>query len=155
MNTILHNIWLSQRKVEVGESHTNPRKELTPASSCRPPFSPRRKRGLSLCDCLISLLIEVQLIYNVVIDSGVSTRFIFFFLFCPFRAMPTAYGSSQARDRIGTATATPDLGRVCDLHHSSWQCRILNPLSEARDRTLVLMDASWACYTMGTPGIQS
>jgi len=23
--------------------------------------------------------------------------------------------------------------RFCDLHHSSWQCGILNPLSEARD----------------------
>ena len=31
------------------------------------------------------------------------------------------------------ATVTWDLSRVCDLHHSSQQCRILNPLSEARD----------------------
>ena len=43
---------------------------------------------------------------------------------------------------------------VCDLHHSSQQCRILNPLSEARDWTCVFMDASqirfyWA--TKGTP----
>ena len=30
-----------------------------------------------------------------------------------------------------TATAMPDLNCVCDLHHSSWQCRILNPLSGA------------------------
>ena len=28
-----------------------------------------------------------------------------------------------------TASATRDLSRVCYLHHSSWQCRILNPLS--------------------------
>jgi len=34
-----------------------------------------------------------------------------------------------------TATAMPDLSRVCNLHHSSWQPQILNPLSEARDRT--------------------
>ena len=26
-----------------------------------------------------------------------------------------------------------DPSRVCDLHYSSWQCRILNPLSKARD----------------------
>jgi len=32
-----------------------------------------------------------------------------------------------------TATATQDLSRICDLHHSSQQHRILNPLSEARD----------------------
>ena len=34
-----------------------------------------------------------------------------------------------------TATATPDLSCVCNLHHSSQQCRILNPLKEARDGT--------------------
>ena len=45
-----------------------------------------------------------------------------------------------------TATATQDLSCVCDLHHSSRQHRILNPLCEARDQTHVLMDASWVCY---------
>ena len=33
------------------------------------------------------------------------------------------------------ATATLGLSRICKLHHSSRQCRILNPLSKARDRT--------------------
>ena len=32
-----------------------------------------------------------------------------------------------------TATATQDPGRVCNLYHNSWQLRILNPLSEARE----------------------
>ena len=32
-----------------------------------------------------------------------------------------------------TATATWDLSHICDLHHSSWQYQILNPLSKARD----------------------
>ena len=41
-----------------------------------------------------------------------------------------------------TATATQDPSHVCNLHHSSRQCRILNPLSEARDPTHILMDAS-------------
>ena len=41
-----------------------------------------------------------------------------------------------------TATATWDLSCVCDLHHSSRQHRIINPLIEARDGTSVLMDAS-------------
>ena len=40
------------------------------------------------------------------------------------------------------ATVIRDLSRICDLHRSSQQCRILNPLSEARDQTRVLMDTS-------------
>ena len=40
------------------------------------------------------------------------------------------------------ATATQNLSRVCDLHCSSRQHRILNPLSKARDRTRNLMDTS-------------
>ena len=40
------------------------------------------------------------------------------------------------------ATATPDPSHVCDLHHSSYQCRILNPPSKVRDQTRVLMDTS-------------
>ena len=42
-----------------------------------------------------------------------------------------------------TATAMPDPSRTCNLHHSSWCCGNLNPLSEARDRTLILMDTCW------------
>ena len=42
-----------------------------------------------------------------------------------------------------TATATPDPSRVCDLHHSSWQHWVLDPLSKARDQTHILMDTSW------------
>ena len=41
-----------------------------------------------------------------------------------------------------TATAPWDLSHISDLHHSSPQCRILNLLSEARDRTCHVMDAS-------------
>ena len=42
-----------------------------------------------------------------------------------------------------TATATWDPRLICDLHHSSQQCWILNPLSEARDQTSILMDTGW------------
>ena len=41
-----------------------------------------------------------------------------------------------------TATAPRDPSCICDLYHSSQQCRILNPLSGARDRTYVLMNTS-------------
>ena len=40
------------------------------------------------------------------------------------------------------ATATPDLSCSCDLHHSSHQWQIFNPLSKAGDQTCILMDAS-------------
>ena len=65
---------------------------------------------------------------------------VFFFF---FRASPVAYGSSPARGQIGASVASlrhshtrsEPLSHVCNLHHSSWQCWILTPLSEARDQT--------------------
>ena len=53
-----------------------------------------------------------------------------------------------------TATAMPDLSRVCILHHSSQQCWIPDPLSKGSDQTNILMASSWLCFhcaTMGTP----
>ena len=47
-----------------------------------------------------------------------------------------------------------DLSHICDLPHSSQQRKILNPLSEARDRTSIFMDANriiFCCATIGTP----
>jgi len=40
------------------------------------------------------------------------------------------------------AAATRDPSHICDLHHSSRQRQIINPLSKASNRTRVLMDAS-------------
>ena len=51
-----------------------------------------------------------------------------------------------------TATATPDPSHICDLHHSSWQCQILNPLSEAGDGTHILVETSWVCYCRAIAG---
>ena len=44
----------------------------------------------------------------------------------------------------------PDPSLVCYLYHSSQHCRILNPLSEARDRTHNLMVPSRICYPCTT-----
>ena len=86
-----------------------------------------------------------------------------------YRAIPAAYGSSQARDWIqaelkllayATATATPDPCGVCDrpTPQLTRQRRIFNPLSKARDQICVLMDTSqihfrWA--TTVTPEVVS
>ena len=54
------------------------------------------------------------------------------------------------------ATGTPDPSLVWDLHCRSWQCRILNPLSGARDQTHIFMDTGGVCYhsaTMGAPPV--
>ena len=45
-----------------------------------------------------------------------------------------------------TAIAMQDLSHVFDLHHSSWQRWILDPLSKAKDRTHIFMDPSWVSY---------
>ena len=53
-----------------------------------------------------------------------------------------------------TATAMPDPSCIRDLHHSSRQHQILNPLSEFRDRICNLKVPSqihFCCATMGTP----
>ena len=43
-------------------------------------------------------------------------------------------------------TTMPDPNNIYNLHHhSSRQCQIPNPLSEARDPTRVLMDPSQFC----------
>ena len=48
--------------------------------------------------------------------------------------------------------ATWDLSHVYDLDHGSWQCQILNPLSEARDQTRNLMVTNRICFRWATTG---
>ena len=50
------------------------------------------------------------------------------------------------------AIATWDLSCICDLHCSLWQCQILNPLSEARNQTLILMNTSWVLNPLSHNG---
>ena len=66
-----------------------------------------------------------------------------------FTAAPVAYGSYWARGSIraaaeayATATATPGLSGICDLRLGLRQCRILNPLSKARNQTHVLTETT-------------
>ena len=62
--------------------------------------------------------------------------------------------SERLLPAYATAAVTPDPSRVCSLHHSSRQRRILNPLSEARERTRNLMVPSrirFRCAKAETP----
>ena len=83
-----------------------------------------------------------------------------FVLFLLFSATSAGYECSQARGQVrplpayATAIATPDLSRIFDLHHSSRQCWISDPLGKTRDWTRILMDTNqihFHCATMGTP----
>ena len=87
-----------------------------------------------------------------------------FFIFCLFRTAPMAYGGSQARGQIRAVAP--------GLHHShnhmgSKPClqptpqltaigvtssQILNPLTEARDWTYILMDTSLIRFHWATVG---
>ena len=53
-----------------------------------------------------------------------------------------------------TAIATPDLNRICDLYHGSWQHQSLNPLSEARDQTHNLMVPNEIRFLLITTGTE-
>ena len=76
--------------------------------------------------------------------------FFFFFSFGLFMATSVAYGSSQARDRMEAAAAQPIAQpqqyqiRAASVTYTT--ARILIPLSEARDRTYILMDTSGVHY---------
>ena len=84
----------------------------------------------------------------------VCVSFVFFGLHLQHMGVPRLGVKSKLQlPAYTTATATWDLSHVCDLHHSSQQCPILNPLSEARNRTRNLLVPSripFRCATMGT-----
>ena len=84
----------------------------------------------------------------ILIESKIEIYcFILFYLL--FKAALLAYGSSQARGQIGAIAASLHhshsnaWSKPCPrCRHSSRQCRISNPLSKARDQS-ILMDPSW------------
>ena len=91
----------------------------------------------------------------------IQEAFLFFF-FCVFLGLHPRY---MEVPKLGvklelqlptytTATATPDSSSVFDLHHSSRQRWMLNPLSQARDGTCILIFTSQIHFRrarMGTP----
>ena len=75
---------------------------------------------------------------------------VFAFLF--FKATPAAYEVPRLGVKLkpqllayATDTATWDPSHICDLHHGSQQCQILNPVREASDQACIFMDTSEVC----------
>ena len=67
--------------------------------------------------------------------------FFFFFIGLHFQHMEVPGLGGQLELQLlanTTATATPDLSHICDLHQSLWQHWILKPPSESRDRSRIL-----------------
>ena len=63
-------------------------------------------------------------------------------------------GVESELQMLAYTTATQDPSCICNLHHSSQECWIFNPLSEARDQTHNPMVTSWIhfhCVITGTP----
>ena len=100
------------------------------------------------------------------ISPTIFPLFFFFFFFFPFFLSLGLHLWNMEVPRLGaelelqqlaytTATATWDLSHKCNLHHSSQQCWILNPLSEARDQTRSLVDTSGVCFCLATIGTPS
>ena len=77
---------------------------------------------------------------------------LFVFGFCLFRATPVTYGRSQPTGQTGVAAAGLSHSHshsnarsksILDLRCGLRQCQILNPLSEAREWTHILMNTNW------------
>ena len=67
-----------------------------------------------------------------------NSKILYIFVFLgphPLHMEVPSLGVKLELEAYATATAMPDSRHIYDLHYSSWQCQILNPLSEARDLT--------------------
>ena len=96
-------------------------------------------------------MIPGQIQIRVVLGNVIITYCLFFFFFLGphprHMEVPRLGAESELQlPAYTTATAAQDLSCICNLHRSSRQLGILDPLSEARDRTRVLMDPHWVHY---------
>ena len=119
-------------------------------SSCSENFGKEfPKHNNKLMFPLVSLLL---FLYN---HDRVHIFFSFFFLGLHLHHMEVPRLGVESELQLAaytTATATLGLSHICNLHQSPWQCQILNPLSDIRDRTHVLMDASQICFRWAMTG---
>ena len=93
---------------------------------------------MRMCMCIFSVL----KISEIHIKLTIVTIYFYFILFYflplglhPWHMEVPRLGVQSELHLLAyaTAIATRDLSLVSDLHHSLWQCQILNPLSKGRD----------------------
>ena len=83
--------------------------------------------------------------FHLIFLRFVTKIYFFFFLGPQWQHMEVprlGVQSELQRPAYARAIATRGLSLISDLYHSSPQHQILNPLSDARDQTCLLMDAS-------------
>ena len=101
---------------------------------------------LTLCQVLIHQIKRKKVDEHSIQGSTEIVMFLFSFIFffqlhLQYMAVPKLRVELKLQlPAYTTATAMPDSGCICDLRCSLQQCRILNPLSKARDRTHILRD---------------
>ena len=112
-----------------------------------------------MCACTSVLCVCITILFYFILSYLILFYFILILLL--FRA--TSWHMEVSRQGVEselqllaytTAAAMQDPSCICHLEHNSWQRWILNPLSEARDRTHNLTVTSWihfCCATAGTP----
>ena len=113
-----------------------PQPLLSPSSLLTPEAAPSLLAKLRLTPALPSLSISgfLCLFFSFLFFLGLSQRHM---------GVPRPGVKSELQlPAYTTAPATWDPSHICNLHHSSRQRLILNPLREARDRTHILMDPS-------------
>ena len=115
---------------------------------------------LTFADVELNHLDEVTSVRSLHCKTVLPSFLILFFSFCLFLGLHLWHmgvlrlGVESDLQLLAyiTATATWDPSSNCNLHHSSRQRWIPDPLSKARDWTRILMDTSqMRCTTMGTP----
>ena len=156
--------WTNGWKEEKRKHKMGPwQQSLSTVNSTRPGIFSDWLPTVSPLSDILNVLNTFCTINNVF--SKVNTQIIFFhfFFFCFLGLHPQhlevlrlGVKSELYLPACTTVSSTPDPSCVCNLHHSSWQHQMLNPLSRARDWTCVLMDTSWIRYhwaTMGTPSL--
>ena len=102
---------------------------------------------------LIMLVLQIESFYGSTALRK-KIHFFFFNFFGPHlwhTEVPRLGIKSELRLPAST-TATVTQDPSLNLHHSSRQRQILNPLSEAGDRTRNLMVPSWICFRCATTG---